>query len=131
MSQTDAYIGAGYKETPDCRKHASTLMTKQDIKERIGYLQDQGAKKAEVTVLGLTSDLLTYREDAWLNGMHRIAVDTTMRIAKLNGLLIDKQEMDDKRKPKNAQEELTEEERDILAAYDAQREKNQSKGMVQ
>jgi hypothetical protein len=53
-SFTEAHQIAGYRP---CRQNAARLMTFDDIKQRVGELQQGAAKTTEVTIAGLLEEL--------------------------------------------------------------------------
>ena len=57
MSQTDAYLKAGYKDTPHTRNRASKLSTINHIVVRIEELREKTAEKFEITKDKLLAEL--------------------------------------------------------------------------
>jgi phage terminase small subunit len=53
-SQTDAYEAAGYKPN---RSHATRLVTKGSVKDRVAELVSDGANKAEITVARVLQEI--------------------------------------------------------------------------
>lgn len=89
---TEAYTLAGYKGD---RTAASRLSTNVNIQSRVAEIQSKAAVRAEITVAGLTEDLLRIArkgEDlAEASGLS-VARGAIMDAAKLNGLLVDRTE---------------------------------------
>ena len=91
-----AYIEAGY--TPN-RRNASRLKSNEDIGARVAEILSRAAAKTEVTVVGITERLLAIAvkgesgTDAPMLSVGRAAL---MDVAKLNGLIIDKNETEHK-----------------------------------
>ena len=92
-SASEAYGLAGFK--PD-RGAACRLSAKVNIRSRISELQGKAAERALITVESLTDDLARIAKKAEeLDGAPGLAVARAakMDIAKLNGLIIEKQEV--------------------------------------
>lgn len=104
MSQTDAYINAGYTDSPAARVGASKLLTKANILNRVAELQEKAVEKTALTVshfaerlerLAVAAEKTALTQDA--EGAHaladRSAADVarqcTMDVAKLLGLIVD------------------------------------------
>ena len=91
-SQIEAYEAAGYSPN---RSAASRLAEDVNIRERVASIQERGAIRAEVTIAGLTADLIRLRqkgEDLGEASGLSVARASIMDIAKLNGLVVDKTE---------------------------------------
>lgn len=89
-SQAEAYATAGYAPS---EPNASRLTSNDKVRARVAEIQERGAVRAEVTIASLTADLLRIREAG--EGLRdsaglSVARASTMDIAKLNGLVIDK-----------------------------------------
>ena len=93
-SQGEAYVAAGYKES---RSAAARLAADVNICARLAEIQERGALRAEVTIATLTADLLRLRDKGealmYAAGLS-VARNSVMDIAKLNGLVIDKAQVD-------------------------------------
>lgn len=93
-SQTDAYQSAGYKPS---RSAAARLASDVNICARVAEIQERGAVRSEVTIASLTERLVRLADAGEELGeapglqASRAAV---MDIAKLNGLVIDKSQVD-------------------------------------
>jgi hypothetical protein len=93
---TEAYVLAGYAANDS---NAARLNGNERISARVAELLERAAAKTEVTVANLTERLLAIAKkgeagvDAPLLSVGRAAI---MDIAKLNGLIIDKQELEHK-----------------------------------
>lgn len=105
-SQTEAYVAAGYK---DNRSAASRLAEDVNVCERVAELQERGAIKAEVTIASLTARLFRLADVAEKTGIVRdemgeptasnskhlgVSRAALVDIAKLNGLVVDKAQVD-------------------------------------
>jgi hypothetical protein len=93
-SQGEAYVAAGYKES---RSAAARLAADVNICARLAEIQERGAIRAEVTIATLTADLLRLRDkgEALMDAAGlSVARNSVMDIAKLNGLVIDKAQVD-------------------------------------
>jgi phage terminase small subunit len=92
LSQTQAYIEAGYNSKTGAEVSASRLIRKANIKARANELRERGAIRAEITIADLVQELEEARQAAAAaetvqsSGM----VSATMGKAKLLGLLVDK-----------------------------------------
>lgn len=101
-TQEQAYEAAGYKPS---RPDACKLAAKPNISQRVAEIQERGAVRAEITVAGLTGDLMRMKdallrvgvqkteegEEAGLSYQHlNTARQCVMDAAKLNGLIVDK-----------------------------------------
>lgn len=89
MNATEAYATAGYKGD---RMAASRLSTNVNVAQRVAELQGRAAKKAEVTLESLLTELEEARAIALAEKQSSAAVSATMGKAKLTGLLIEKRE---------------------------------------
>lgn len=94
MSQTQAYIGAGYKEA-GADQNASRLMTNDKVASRVRELQAVSAVECTITTQQLSEQLELLRVKAEAAGQFTAAVSATMGRAKLHGLIIDKAEVKD------------------------------------
>lgn len=101
---TDAYIKAGYKANDG---NAATLKGNQRIADRIAEILAKAATRVEITVAGITERLMKLADVAEETGITRdeetgvtksssrhlgVARAALMDAAKLNGLIVDKQE---------------------------------------
>ena len=92
-TQTQAYIDAGYSAN-GAEVSASRLLTNANIKKRVQELQNRAAVRAEITIAGLTNDLLRLARSAEALGDasgYQASRAALMDAAKLNGLIVDKQ----------------------------------------
>ncbi len=87
-----ACIRAGYSPKA-AKEQASRLLTKANVRDRIAELQAQHRARLDVTVESLTAELEEARALAIKKGHASAAVQATMGIAKLHGLLIDRAEV--------------------------------------
>lgn len=88
----EAYAEAGYR--PD-RKNAHRLTTNDDVARRVAELQERAAIRTEITVASITERLLSIAakgEQTNEAPMLSVARASLMDAAKLNGLVVDKQE---------------------------------------
>lgn len=105
-SQEEAYREAGYRGD---RTAASRLSTNVNIRARVAELAERAAARTEVTVAGLTSELLDILATAKQGdtaGHLNAARQSVMDIAKLNGLVIDKAEVKSEIEVTDARERL-------------------------
>ena len=87
-----ACMRAGYSPRA-AKEQASRLLTKDNVRDRIAELQARHRARLDVTVASLTEELEEARTLAIANGQASAAVQATMGIAKLHGLLIDRAEV--------------------------------------
>lgn len=87
-TQTDAYTKAGYKPS---EQHASRLARNGKVRDRVAELQERGAKRCEITIESLTQMLIEDRTFAKSLGQSATCVSAVNSIAKLNGLVIERQ----------------------------------------
>lgn len=91
---SEAYVTAGYRANDG---NASTLKGNQKVEARVAEIQERGALRAEVTIATLTQDLLRLRDkgEALRDAAGlSVARNSVMDIAKLNGLVVDKAQLD-------------------------------------
>lgn len=89
----EAYQEAGYAEN---RGNATRLKANERVASRVAEIQERAAVRAEITVAGLTEELVDILKSAKLGdtaGHLNAARQSVMDIAKLNGLVLDKQEL--------------------------------------
>jgi hypothetical protein len=89
-SATDAYTEAGYKP---CRKNAARLTTNDDIQCRVAEIQTAAAKKTEVTIESLLSELEEARHKASTLDQMSAAVKAIGEKARISGLLVQRVEV--------------------------------------
>jgi len=87
-----ACIRAGFSPRA-AKEQASRLLTKDNVRVHIAELQAKHRARLDVTVESLTAELEEARTLAIANGQASAAVQATMGIAKLHGLLIDRAEV--------------------------------------
>jgi hypothetical protein len=96
MSQTAAYIAAGYRETPQSRTYASRLAAKDNIRQRVSELQTRNVQKMDAMAEMTTQRLLAMAEEARVLAMKQnqpaAAVTALTAIAKLSGLWVERSE---------------------------------------
>jgi Terminase small subunit len=96
-SATEAYKEAGYSGSPDTlRKNASRLMTNDDIQARVAELQERAAVRTEITIAGVTENLVRLAQKAEAIDApagFNVARAAWMDAAKLNGLVVEKREI--------------------------------------
>ena len=95
-SQQQAYIDAGYDG--DIRERtaeasASRLLSNAKVAARVKELQAKHAEKSGITVKSLTDDLIRLRRLAEQNKQMSAGVAAVGLIAKLHGLIVEKQEL--------------------------------------
>jgi len=90
-SQLAAYKKAGYK--PQASQACNTAKH-PDVVARVAYLQHRRTKQGDITVERLTEMLLDDRERCVTAEENKAAADIVMHIAKLRGLVTNKQEID-------------------------------------
>jgi phage terminase small subunit len=91
---TEAYVEAGYKPNDG---NAATLKGNQRVAERVAELMERAAFRCEVTVAAITQKLLAIAEKAETSKdapLLSVARASYMDAAKLNGLIVDKVNMD-------------------------------------
>jgi hypothetical protein len=89
-SAVEAYGAAGYKA---CRQSAHKLLTKADIQSRLSELQEEAARKSEVTVESLLSELENARQKAHDLNQLSASVKAISEKARISGLLTTKVEV--------------------------------------
>jgi hypothetical protein len=89
-SAHQAYADAGYKA---CRQSAHKLLTKADIQSRLTALQEEAARKSEVTVESLISELEHARQRADSLNQLAASVKAISEKARISGLLTTKVEV--------------------------------------
>ena len=75
---------------------ASTMLAEGKVQERLSQLQQESAKKHEITVDSLTAMLKEDRDLARTNVQTSAAVSAVMGLAKIHGLIVDKNALTDK-----------------------------------
>lgn len=103
----EAYAAAGYK--PD-RGNACRLTAKDSVQARVAEIQERAAVRAEVSVAGLTKELqeiLALARGGETAGHLNAARQSVMDIAKLNGLVVDRQALGGDPSGTPVQSELT------------------------
>lgn len=92
-SQTDAYLSAGYDADPEtARRAGSRLMTNEDITARVSELQQNGADKAEVTVLSLLAEAEQARALAIADKQFAAAIAAIREKGVLSGRRVERSE---------------------------------------
>ena len=91
MSQVKAYEAAGYIYDTG---HASRKAALGSVRARLLYLQAEARREARITLGALTDDLFKIRDKAAEQDKLDREESTTMNIAKLNGLIVDKAKVD-------------------------------------
>jgi hypothetical protein len=89
-SFTEAHQIAGYKP---CRQNAARLMTFDDIKQRVGELQQTASQKSEITIQSLLEELEHARSRADSLGQLSASVKAITSKAQISGLLIERHEV--------------------------------------
>ena len=89
---TQAAIRAGYSEQT-AKQQGSRLLTNVDVIEAVRAKEARLSRKIEVTVASLTEELEEARSLALEKGHASAAVQATMGIAKLHGLLVERSEV--------------------------------------
>lgn len=90
MTQIEAYAQVGYEPN---ESHASRLARNGKVSERVFEIQGEAAVRAGVNVARFTKDLMRLAMNAEKAGERGIAGAQLMNAAKLNGLIIDKQQV--------------------------------------
>lgn len=90
LSATAAYQRAGYKQTASATANAARLITNDNIKIRLAYLQAMLAKSTEITIESICRELDEANQIAKANGQASAMVSASTLRAKLAGLLTDK-----------------------------------------
>jgi hypothetical protein len=85
----EAYRAAGYKPN---RSHASRLVAKGNIKERVAELQDAAAAETQITIESLIKEAADIQERATKAGQCSAAIAALIAKAKLAGRWIDRTE---------------------------------------
>jgi phage terminase small subunit len=91
---------AAYKEAYDAENmsdpvidnKASLLMQRGDLRVRLQELQERSAKKNEITVETITGMLAKAYKNAIAANQTGAAVQASMGLAKIHGLIVDKRE---------------------------------------
>lgn len=89
-----AYVAAGYAPN---RGNAARLKANEDVAGRVAEIQERAATRTEVTVATITERLLRLADKGESLGEASglsVARAAAMDIAKLNGLVVDKQAID-------------------------------------
>jgi phage terminase small subunit len=89
-----AYVAAGFKAN---RGNATRLKANESVVARVEEIQGRAAVRAEITVAGITDRLLaiaTKAENSTEASMLQAARAALMDAAKLNGLVVDKKQVD-------------------------------------
>lgn len=99
MSQVRAYVKAGYspgrKGGRSAADAASRLLSGNvSISRRADELKRRAAEKVEVTLAGLTQDLLDDRFSARVHKNDSAAIRATLGVAEMHGYLTDKRRND-------------------------------------
>ena len=93
-SQQQAYIDAGYDARGrSAETKASRLVSNGKIASRVAELQAKAAEKTGITIKSLTDDLIRLRKLAEANSQVAAGVAAVGLIAKLHGLIVEKQEL--------------------------------------
>jgi hypothetical protein len=90
MTQERAYVGAGYRETPESRTYASRLAAKDNIRQRVGELQSRNVEIQDGIGAVTTKQLLAMAEEARTKAMSErggsaAAIAAITAIGKLAG----------------------------------------------
>lgn len=90
---TAAYVIAGYE---DNEGNAGRLNRNEQVQARVAEILERAAKRAEITVAGISERLLMIAEKgeklAEASGLS-VARASLMDVAKLNGLVVDRKEL--------------------------------------
>ena len=89
-----AYVTAGFKAN---RGNATRLKANESVVARVAEIQGKAATRAEITVAGITDRLLAIAERAETSDdapMLQAARAALMDAAKLNGLVVDKKQVE-------------------------------------
>ncbi len=108
LNATQAAMRAGYS-AHTAKQQGSRLLTNDDVQEAIQTAQAEFRERMEVSKKSVTAQLDTAYCMARDNGQTAVMVQSTMGIAKVHGLLVDKTE--DVTKPADMTEEQLAEER--------------------
>lgn len=95
-SQIEAYESAGYKPN---KSAASRLAEDVNVCERVAEIQERAAIRTEITVADITKRLLAIAEKGETSTeapLLSVARASLMDAAKLNGLIVDKAELNGK-----------------------------------
>ena len=96
MSQTAAYLEAGYECTEAAAAVAATRLLKHTkVALRVSELQENSAEEAVITAADLSAQLEDIRVKALAANQMGAAAQAVMGRAKLHGLIIDKAEVKD------------------------------------
>jgi phage terminase small subunit len=94
--QAEAYADAGYKPS---EPNASRLTSNDKVRARVAELQERAATRTEITVASITDRLLAIATKAEKSSdapMLQAARASLMDAAKLNGLVVDKGDLNHK-----------------------------------
>tara|TARA_X000001316_G_C922037_1_gene36784 strand:- start:193 stop:651 length:459 start_codon:yes stop_codon:yes gene_type:complete len=94
MSQTDAYIAAGYKvKSNDVAKvNASRLLTNANVADRIAELRQKAVERTEVTLEWLVEEAVSTYRAAREDSAHAAATGALKEVGILTGLRVEKSE---------------------------------------
>ena len=94
MNATAAYKAAGYSGKGNVAEAgASEILRNPKVAARLAELQAEAASEAKITVKSLTDDLIRLRNLAEANNQPAAGVAAVGMIAKLHGLVVDRQEV--------------------------------------
>lgn len=95
-TQMQAYIDAGYSKR-GAEVSACQLLRNSKVQERIAELKERAAQKTEISIAGLTTDLLRLAkksEQLEDSSGYQASRAALMDAAKLNGLIVEKTKSD-------------------------------------
>ena len=94
MNATAAYKAAGYSGKGNVAEAgASEILRNPKVAARLAELQAEAASEAKISVKSLTDDLIRLRNLAEANSQPAAGVAAVGMIAKLHGLVVDRQEL--------------------------------------
>jgi phage terminase small subunit len=91
-SATEAYVGAGYKDSKYARCTASHLATNRNVQERVDELKQKVAKKMEITQESLIAEAEEIRELAIRDKQYNAALGAVKEKGILSGKRVEKSE---------------------------------------
>jgi phage terminase small subunit len=86
MTQADAYLKAGFKNSNSCRANAARLIATDSVRNRIGELKAEAAASSQVTTESLIRELEEVRKHASSDAQWGSAVKAILGKASLAGI---------------------------------------------
>ncbi len=94
LSATEAYREAGYRGRGNIAEvSASQIFRNLQVEGRIAELQQKAVQKHQISVEGLTRDLMEVHAEARKDGQYAAAVAAHALVAKMHGFIVDRTEL--------------------------------------